>query len=172
MGLGGFLAARGDAEHFANELQRERDEVIAKPAAEKQEVRDVLLTYGLTPAQADPVVEAIASNPERWVDFMMRFELGLEAPDPRRALRSAATIAISYIVGGLIPLFPYFIQPKIGQALQLSIVVTLIALAIFGYLKSIFTGTHRLRGAIQTVLVGGVAAGAAFALARAVGGAG
>jgi VIT1/CCC1 family predicted Fe2+/Mn2+ transporter len=171
MGLGGFLAARGDAEHFANELQREKDEVVAKPEAEKQEVRDVLVTYGLTQAQANPVVEVIASNPEKWVDFMMRFELGLEEPDPRRALRSAATIAVSYIVGGFIPLFPYFILPKIGQALQLSIAVTLIALAVFGFVKSIFTGTNRVRGAVQTVLVGGIAAAAAFALARAVGGA-
>ncbi|MHB8636829.1 MAG: VIT1/CCC1 transporter family protein [Fimbriimonadaceae bacterium] len=171
MGLGGFLAARGDAEHYANELRREREEVVTRADDEKQEVRDVLVTYGLTLDQAEPIVDALAAAPDKWVDFMMRFELGLEEPDPRRAVRSAATIAVSYVAGGLIPLFPYFVLPKIDQALQLSVAVTLVALAVFGFVKSIFTGTNRVRGAVQTVVVGGVAAAAAFALARAVGGA-
>jgi VIT1/CCC1 family predicted Fe2+/Mn2+ transporter len=168
MGLGGFLAAQGDAEHYANELKREQREVVTRPEDEKQEVRDVLIEYGLTPEQAEPVVETLVKNPEKWVEFMMRFELGLEEPDPRRALRSALTIAFSYIVGGMIPLFPYFVFPKIGTALPFSVVVTLIALAVFGFAKSAFIGTDRIKGAIQTVLVGGIAAAAAFALARLV----
>lgn len=171
MGLGGFLAARGDSEHYDNELRRERDEVVTRAEDEKQEVRDVLVNYGLSTEQAEPIVQALATNPEKWVDFMMRFELGLEKPEPSRAMKSAATIAGSYVLGGLIPLFPYFILPKIGEALQLSVVVTLLALAVFGFVKSGFTGTNKVRGAIQTVLVGGIAAAAAFALARVVGGA-
>lgn len=171
MGLGGFLAARGDAEHYATELRREQEEVVTRPEDEKQEVRDVFVEYGLSVEQANPIVEALSADKEKWVDFMMRFELGLDKPEPSRALRSAATIAVSYIVGGLVPLFPYFILPRINDALKLSIVVTLIALAIFGFVKSGFTGTNRIRGGIQTVLVGGLAAAAAFALARAVGGA-
>jgi VIT1/CCC1 family predicted Fe2+/Mn2+ transporter len=168
MGLGGFLAARGDAEHYENELKREQREVVTRPEDEKQEVRDVLIEYGLTPEQAEPVVDALVLNPEKWVDFMMRFELGLEEPDPKRALRSAATIGGSYIVGGMIPLFPYFLMPKISQALPLSVGVTLTALGVFGFVKSAFLGTDRIKGAIQTVVVGGVAAAAAFALARLV----
>lgn len=170
MGLGGFLAARGDAEHYANELKREYDEVETRAADERQEVRDVLVGYGLTDKQAEPVVDAIAADKDKWVDFMMRFELGLEKPEPSRAVRSAITIALSYIAGGMIPLFPYFVMPSIGEALRLSVVVTLVALGIFGFVKSGFTGTNRVRGAVQTVLVGGLAAGAAFGLARLVGG--
>jgi len=171
MGLGGFLAARGDSEHYANELQREREEVVTRAEDEKQEVRDVLVSYGLSAEQADPIVEALATDPDKWVDFMMRFELGLEKPEPSRALKSAITIAISYVAGGLIPLLPYFLFPRIGEALKLSVVVTLIALGVFGFVKSGFTGTNKIRGAIQTVLVGGLAAAAAFTLARLVGGA-
>lgn len=171
MGLGGFLAARGDSEHYANELQREREEVVTRAEDEKQEVRDVLVSYGLSAEQADPIVEALATDPDKWVDFMMRFELGLEKPEPSRALKSAITIAVSYVAGGLIPLLPYFLFPRIGEALKLSVVVTLIALGVFGFVKSGFTGTNKIRGAIQTVLVGGLAAAAAFTLARLVGGA-
>lgn len=171
MGLGGFLAARGDSEHYESELRREQDEVVTRPDDERQEVRDVFLSYGVTPEAAEPAVEALASDPAKWVDFMMRFELGLEKPDPRRALRSAATIAAAYVAGGLIPLFPYFALSKIGEALQLSVVVTLIALGVFGFVKAGFTGTNRVRGAFQTVLVGGLAAAAAFGLAKWVGGA-
>ena len=171
MGLGGYLAAKGDAEHFANELKREYDEVENRPDDERQEVLDLFLAYGLTKDQAEPIVEAMSKDKDKWVNFMMRFELGLEKPDPKRAFKSAATIAFSYIGGGFIPLFPYFILSKISEALPLSIVVTLIALGVFGFVKSGFTGTNRIQGAIQTVLVGGLAAGAAFELAKLVGGA-
>ena len=168
MGLGGYLAARSDAEHFYSEREREKEEVVEKPEAEAEEVRQVFVAYGLTPAEARPVVEALRQRPEAWVDFMMRFELGLEKPNPKRALVSAATIAGSYIAGGLIPLSPYMLIRSASTALTVSVVVTLIALAIFGYIKGRFTGTGPIRSAVQTVLIGGVAAAAAFAIARAI----
>jgi len=168
MGLGGYLAARSDAEHYASELAREEREIIDVPDVEAKEVADILGTYGVAPADAATVVAAMRRMPEKWRDFMMRFELGLEAPDPRRALRSALTIAASYAVGGLIPLAPYMAVPTVPEALAVSVSVTLIALLIFGYVKGRFTGAGPIRSAIQTVIIGGLAAAAAFAIARAV----
>lgn len=169
MGLGGYLAARSDAEHYASERQREVLEVKEKAGAEKEEVRAVFATYGLTDEQSMPIVEALSKRPDAWVDFMMRFELGLEAPDPKRALTSALTIAISYIVGGLIPLSPYILLHVANTALLTSVVVTLLALLIFGYIKGHFTGTSPIRSGLQTALIGGLAAAAAFLIARAIG---
>ena len=166
MGLGGYLAARSDAEHYGSERLREEREVETMPAAEKREVADVFESYGLTPAQSAPIVEALSRNPKAWVDFMMRFELGLEKPDPKRALTSALTIAASYIGGGLIPLAPYILLSNASRALPISVVLTLLALAIFGYVKGRFTGTAPLQSAVQTALIGGLAAGAAFVIAR------
>jgi vacuolar iron transporter family protein len=168
MGLGGYLAARTDSEHYHAEEEREYREIVELPDVEEREVAEVFEGYGLTPEQAAPVVAAIRSEPKRWVDFMMRYELGLEAPDPRRAVRSAATIAASYIVGGMIPLSPYFASATVIQGLWISMAVTLIALFVFGYVKGRLTGIHPLRGGIRTVVIGGLAAGAAFALARAI----
>ncbi len=168
MGLGGYLAARSDAEHYASEKAREGREIIEIPEDEAREVAELLATYGLTPQQSAPVVQALQKNPQAWVDFMMRFELGLEAPDPKRALVSALTIAGSYIVGGLIPLAPYMLLSNAPSALQLSVVLTLIALTVFGYVKGRFTGTTPVRSALQTALTGGLAAAAAFAIARAI----
>jgi len=168
MGLGGYLAARSDAEHYASELAREEREIVDVPEVEAKEVADILGTYGVAPADAATVVAAMRRMPEKWRDFMMRFELGLEAPDPRRALRSALTIAASYAVGGLIPLAPYMAVPTVPEALAVSVSVTLIALLIFGYVKGRFTGARPIRSAIQTVIIGGLAAAAAFAIARAV----
>jgi VIT1/CCC1 family predicted Fe2+/Mn2+ transporter len=167
MGLGGYLAARSDAEHYASEKKREEQEVIDVPHIERAEVADLLLGYGLTPDTVEPILDAFEANPEAWVDFMMRFELGLEEPDPRRAVRSAATIAGAYIAGGLIPLAPYMIVSQSSIAMVWSVVVTLIALLIFGYVKGHFTGTKPWRSALQTVLIGGIAAAAAFLIARA-----
>lgn len=166
MGLGGYLAARGDAEHYASERLREEREVEIVPEKEKAEVAEVFEAYGLTPDEAGPVVEALSRRPKAWVDFMMRFELGLEEPDPKRALQSALTIAGSYIVGGFIPLTPYIILTDSQQALGWSIAVTLVALAVFGFFKGKATGIVPLRSAIQTVVIGGVAAAAAFVIAR------
>ena len=166
MGLGGYLAARSEVEHYVSERQREEREIIEKTDVEKQEVAEVLEAYGLTPEQSQPIVEALSKKPKAWVDFMMRFELGLEEPDPKRALTSALTIAGAYIAGGFIPLSSYILIPTAATALMVSIVVTLIALFIFGYVKGRFTGAPPLRSAIQTVVIGGLAAAAAFAIAR------
>jgi vacuolar iron transporter family protein len=166
MGLGGYLAARSDAEHYASERQREQIEVVQKPRDEVREVQEVFEEYGLTDEEIDPIITAFKKHPENWVDFMMRFELGLERPDPKRALRSGATIAGSYIVGGLIPLAPYMLVSALSTALVISILITGAALAVFGYIKGNFTGVHPFRSAWQTVLIGGVAAAAAFGLAR------
>jgi VIT1/CCC1 family predicted Fe2+/Mn2+ transporter len=168
MGLGGYLAARSDAEHYASELAREEREIVDVPDAEAGEVSAILESYGVEPADAATVVASMRRTPARWRDFMMRFELGLEEPDPRRALRSAITIALSYVVGGLIPLVPYFVMPTVSDALRLSVGLTLAALLVFGYVKGRFTGARPVRGALQTVLIGGLAAGAAFAIAKAI----
>jgi vacuolar iron transporter family protein len=166
MGLGGYLAARGDAEHYEQERAREEREVKEIPEEEMAEVARVFQAYGMTAEESTPVVEALSRRPDAWVDFMMRFELGLEEPDPRRALTSAATIAGSYIVGGLIPLSPYIVLSSASQGLVFSAVVTLAALGIFGYIKGRFTGTSSLRSATQTMVIGGLAAAAAFMLAK------
>ena len=168
MGLGGYLAARSDAEHYASERLREEREVEEIPDEEASEVMSVFTDYGLTRAEAAPVVEALTKKPKEWVDFMMRFELGLEEPDPKRALQSALTIAGSYIAGGFIPLSPYMVLHSSHQALLWSAVVTLIALAAFGYVKGRFTGSRPGRSALQTVVIGGLAAGAAFIIAKAI----
>jgi VIT1/CCC1 family predicted Fe2+/Mn2+ transporter len=168
MGLGGYLAARGDAEHYESELAREEREIVEVPEREAQEIVDLFTGYGLTEAEATPVVDALRREPTAWRDFMMRFELGLEKPNPTRALRSAGTIAGSYIVGGMIPLLPYILLGKIREALIVSIVVTLLALVIFGFVKGHFTGVSKLKSALQTALVGGLAAGVAFAIAKAI----
>lgn len=169
MGLGGYLAARTDAEHYLAEQNREKEEVETVPAKEADEVAEVFRGYGLAEEQIAPVVAAIQARPERWVDFMMRFELGLEAPDPARARQSAFTIAASYIAGGLIPLGPYILLSQIATALWVSVGVTLAALFIFGFVKGRFTGLNPWRGGAQTVLIGGLAAAAAFGLARLIG---
>jgi len=168
MGLGGYLAARSDAEHYASERLREQTEVRQIPDAEAREVSDVFASYGVSADDAAPVVSALRARPEAWVDFMMRFELGLEAPDPKRALVSAATIAGAYIAGGLIPLVPYFVFTAAARALAVSVAFTLVALFVFGYVKGHFTGASPIRSALQTALVGGLAAAAAFGIARAI----
>jgi VIT1/CCC1 family predicted Fe2+/Mn2+ transporter len=167
MGLGGYLAARGDAEHFASERAREEREVASVPDTEADEVADVFRAYGLDEPEIAPILDAFRRDPAAWVDFMMRFELGLEEPDPKRALRSALTISLAYIAGGLIPLFPYMVLEQNQTALLASVGVTLLALAVFGYVKGRFTGTRPWRSAWQTTLIGGLAATAAFLIARA-----
>jgi VIT1/CCC1 family predicted Fe2+/Mn2+ transporter len=166
MGLGGYLAARTDQDHYHAEVQREIRETYDMPEEEEEEVAKVFREYGLPPPDVDRIVTAIASNRDRWVDFMMRFELGLEAPDPKRARRSAFTIAVSYIAGGLVPLSPYMMVHNVFSALEVSVAVTLLALFCFGYFKGRFTGIHPLRGGLQTVVIGGLASAAAFAIAR------
>jgi VIT1/CCC1 family predicted Fe2+/Mn2+ transporter len=169
MGLGGHLAARTDAEHFASERAREERETKEMPETEAAEVADVLRSYGLNDDTAATVVNAIRADKRRWVDFMMRFELGLEEPDPRRARRSALTIALSYVAGALVPLAPYFFFRSVHSALVGSVTVTLLALLVFGYVKGRFTTARPFRSAWQTVIVGGLAATAAFVIAKAIG---
>jgi vacuolar iron transporter family protein len=166
MGLGGYLAARTDREHYLSELERERNEIIEKPDLERQEVADVLLQWGVNEQDVERIVDSISEDHDRWVEFMMKFELGLEEPEPKRARNSSFTIGISYIVGGLIPLLPYVLIHNSIQALIVSVVVTLLALFIFGFVKGKFTGTNPLKSALQTTLVGGFAAGVAFLVAR------
>ncbi len=169
MGLGGYLAARSDAEHFVNEQKREEEEIRTVPEIESEEIFEIFQSYGLERRDCQSVIQALRQKPKAWVDFMMRFELGLEEPNPKRALQSAMTIAGSYIVGGLIPLFPYMLLEKADFALGLSIGITVLALAVFGYIKGHFTGSFPLRSAMQTTVIGGLAAGAAFLIARAIG---
>jgi len=166
MGLGGYLAARTDAEHYQNELQREVLETRELPAKESAEVEEVFEGFGLTPEQIRPIVATITADEKRWVDFMMKFELNLEEPHPSRAVRSASTIGVSYIVGGLIPLAPYFGFHELSTALTVSVAVTISALFGFGGLKARFTGIPVWRGGFQTALIGGLAAAAAFLIAR------
>lgn len=166
MGLGGYLAAKSDRDHFHSEQKREEDEIKDKPQAESQEIVDLFGAYGLTTEEIAPLVEGLKRRPTAWRDFMMRFELGLEEPDPSRALKSAITIAVAYIVGGLIPLLPYVLITKPSKALLVFASVTLLALFIFGMVKGRFTGAAPLKSGLQTVMVGGLAAAAAFGLAK------
>lgn len=168
MGLGGYLAARGDSEHYRSELRREELEIVEKPEAEEDEVAEIFKRYGLQEEHYRGVIEGLKARPSAWRDFMMRFELGLEEPDPRLAGRSALRIGSSYIVGGMIPLGPYFAFDTAARALPWSIGVTLVALAVFGFVKGRFTGAGGLVSALQTAGIGGLAAAAAFGLARAI----
>jgi VIT1/CCC1 family predicted Fe2+/Mn2+ transporter len=168
MGLGGYLAAKSDAEHYASEREREKQEVAQIPERERGEVTELFRSYGLTEEQAAPVVQALSEHPQAWIDFMMRYELGLEKPDPKRAITSALTIAGAYIAGGVIPLSPYIVLSQAPLALLWSAGITLVALLVFGYIKGRFTGKRPLRSALQTALVGGLAAAAAFGIARAI----
>jgi VIT1/CCC1 family predicted Fe2+/Mn2+ transporter len=169
MGLGGYLAARTDFEHYATEKKRENWEIDHLRDAEKEEVAQVFRDYGMDEAEVQPIVERMSQDREQWIDFMMRFELGLEKPDPKRARISAITIGLSYIVGGFIPLSPYMLINNLHTALLVSVLVTLVALFLFGYIKGRFTGTKPLKNGLQTVVVGGLAAGVAFLLARLIG---
>ncbi len=169
MGLGGYLAERGDAEHYARERRREHYEVREVTHREEEEVVEILGHYGLSRDDCAPVLAAFHQDHEAWVDFMMRFELGLEAPQPGRAMQSAATIGGAYVVGGLVPLVPYMLTRNVSHALGFSIASTAIALTVFGAVKGRIAGTGAWGSAWQTLLVGALAAGAAFLLARLIG---
>jgi vacuolar iron transporter family protein len=166
MGLGGYLAARSDADHYASERERERREVKEKPDVEEREVSEIFEAYGLTRDETEPILKAFRNHPRSWIDFMMRFELGLEKPDPSRAFKSAMTIGGSYAVGGFVPLVPYILLATAAAALPFSVGITLAALLVFGFVKGRFTGARPVRSALQTALIGSVAAAAAFGIAR------
>jgi VIT1/CCC1 family predicted Fe2+/Mn2+ transporter len=165
MGLGGYLAARTDQEHYMSELDREYREIIELPDKEREEVADVLRSWHIPEPAISSAVEAISENSDRWVEFMMKYELGLEKPEPKRARNSSLTIGLSYIIGGIIPLSPYIFINRSDIALPISAIVTLIALFIFGFVKGKFTGSKPFKSAWQTLLVGGLAAGFAFLIA-------
>lgn len=169
MGLGGYLAARSAAEHYRSEQRREEREVRQVPQVEAAEIFDILRDYGVSAEDAAPVVAALRRDRKAWVRFMMRFELGLEEPRPARAPVSALTIGSAYVVGGLIPLSPYMLLEDGGLALAVSVAATLLALAVFGYVKGRYTGTCPVQSAFQTAAIGSIAAAAAFGIARAVG---
>lgn len=166
MGLGGYLAGKTDVEHYDSELKREAYEIEHLREREISEVEEILTEYGLKGDALKTVVKSITSNREHWLKFMMKFELNLERPNPKRALISASTISIAYIIGGLIPLTPYIFISDIMPALKMSIIATSIALILFGWIKGRFTGVHQGRSALQTFVIGALASSAAFGLAH------
>ncbi|KAA9327616.1 iron transporter [Hymenobacter busanensis] len=168
MGLGGYLAGRTELDHYAAELQREYQEVAEVPHVERAEVQELLADMGLSPATQELAVRELTADPDQWVKFMMKYELGLEEPDPRRARNSATTIGLAYAVGGLIPLSAYFFTPTPAEGLLWSAVITLVCLLVFGYFKSRMTGQPPVLGALKMAAIGALAAAAAFGVARLV----
>jgi VIT1/CCC1 family predicted Fe2+/Mn2+ transporter len=166
MGLGGYLAGKTEQDHYKSEVKREYDEVENLRHMEIKETKDFFANIGLSPELQDQATEEISQDKDRWVDFMMKYELGLEKPDPRRATKSALNIGISYIVGGIIPLSPYFFFAHSSEALKYSVIATLICLFVFGYFKSKMTGVQPLWGALKVTMIGAVAAAAAFGVAK------
>jgi len=168
MGLGGYLAGRTEVDHYNSELKREYDEVREVPEKEKEEVREFFSNLGLSADVQQQAVEEMTRDQDKWVDFMMKYELGLDKPDPQRARKSAFNIGLSYIVGGLIPLSPYFFVDDGITGLKISAMITLVCLFVFGYFKSKVTGVNPLAGALRVMIIGALAAGCAFAVARAI----
>ncbi|MBK9479341.1 MAG: VIT1/CCC1 transporter family protein [Bacteroidetes bacterium] len=166
MGLGGYLAGRTEIEHYNSELKREYDEIVTHYETEKREVREIFAEYGLSEQSQHLIVDEMAKNEDKWVEFMMRYELGLEKPDERRASKSALNIGISYIIGGIIPLSGYIFANNPEHGLIYSSIITVICLFIFGYFKSKLTGQNAFSGALKTTLIGVTAASAAFLIAK------
>jgi VIT1/CCC1 family predicted Fe2+/Mn2+ transporter len=162
MGLGGYLAGKTEVEHYESELRREYYEVDHFPEIEKREVREVFEEYGLGEKEQDLVVNALAADKDKWVNFMMRYELGLEKPELNRARQSAIAIGGSYIFGGLVPLCPYFFLDDVNKGLIYSCLFTLLCLFVFGYLKSRMMGQPPVKGAFKVALIGALAAGSAY----------
>jgi vacuolar iron transporter family protein len=170
MGLGGYLAGKTEQEHYDSEIKREYYEVEHLPHREIEETREFFANIGLSEELQHKATEEISKDKDRWVDFMMKYELGLDKPDPKRARKSALNIGLSYVAGGLVPLSPYFFISDVLEALKWSVVVTLISLFVFGYLKSRMTGVHAWLGALRIMLIGALAAGCAFGVAKLIGG--
>jgi VIT1/CCC1 family predicted Fe2+/Mn2+ transporter len=170
MGLGGYLAGKTEQEHYQSELKREYDEVENLPEKEKSEVREIFEEYGLNVATQNMIADELAKDKDKWVGFMMKYELGLEKPDANRARNSAATIGISYIIGGMIPLTAYFFTNTPIDGLMISAILTVICLFIFGYFKSKVTGQPPVKGALKVMFIGIIAAAAAFLIAKLFGG--
>lgn len=169
MGLGGYLAGKTEIDHYNSELRREYDEVEHLPDKEREEVKEFFAKLGLSEELQEQAVHEMTKDKDQWVDFMMKYELGLDKPDPRRARKSAFNIGISYVVGGLIPLTPYFFVHSAITGLRISAAITIVCLFVFGYFKSRTTGVNPIGGAIRVTLIGALAAGCAFAIARLIG---
>src|SRR5580704_8916572 len=166
MGLGGYLAGKTEVDHYHSELKREYHEVERLPQVERQEVKDFFSSLGLTEEVQEKAADEVTRDKDKWVDFMMKYELGLDKPDPKRAAKSAFNIGISYVVGGLIPLSPYFFAADGITGLKISAIITLLCLFTFGYFKSKLTGVNPLSGALRVMIIGALAAGCAFGIAR------
>jgi len=170
MGLGGFLAGKTEQDHYNSELKREYWEVDHLPEKEREEVREFFESLGLSKEVQDKAVDELVKDKDRWVAFMMKHELNLDKPDPKRARKSAFNIGMSYVVGGLVPLSPYFFIDDSVEALKISVVITLICLFVFGYFKSKVTGQPPLSGAFKVLIIGALAAAAAFGMAKLING--
>lgn len=166
MGLGGFLAGKTEIDHYNSELKREYNEVERVPEKEKEEVREFFEHLGLSPAVQQQAVTELTKDKDRWVDFMMKHELGLDKPDEKRARKSAFNIGLSYVVGGMVPLAPYFFLEDTLEGLKISAIITLIALFVFGYFKAKMTGISPVLGGLKVMLIGAIAAGVAFGIAK------
>ncbi len=166
MGLGGYLAGKTEQDHYSSELKKEYWELTHKREDEIHEVRKVFLEWGLTKETAEEATMEIIKDDKRWVDFMMKYELGLEKPDPKRATRSAFNIGLSYVVGGFIPLIPYFYVTEAVDGLKISAIITLLCLFIFGFFKSKITGINPWTGGLKVMMIGALAASAAFTIAK------
>ncbi|MBS1587210.1 MAG: VIT1/CCC1 transporter family protein [Bacteroidetes bacterium] len=166
MGLGGYLAGRTEVDHYHSEQKREEYEVEHLPEVEKQEVRDVFAEMGLSKDTQDLIADEMSKDKEKWIDFMMKYELGLDKPDPKRARNSAFNIGLSYVVGGLVPLTPYFFVQHPFDGLKFSAAITVVCLFIFGFFKAKVTGQKPLAGAIKVAVIGSIAAAAAFFIAK------
>lgn len=170
MGLGGFLAGRTETDHYNSELKREYDEIERVPEQEKAEVKEVFAGFGLSAVLQDQIADEMARDKDKWVDFMMRYELGLEKPEANRATQSAFTIGASYVVGGIIPLSPYFFVANSQMALYYSCAITMVCLFVFGYFKSKVTGQPPFAGALKVLVIGAIAASAAYVMAKLING--
>ena len=166
MGLGGYQAGKTEMDHYNTQLKREYDEVEKNPGKEQEEVKTFFANIGLSKEMQDKATEEISKDKKQWVDFMLKYELGLDKPDPKRASKSAVNIGLSYAVGGLVPLSPYFITDTPHEALKISAVLTLLCLFVFGFFKSRITGVNPWWGAIRVTLIGALAASAAFGVAK------
>ncbi|UPK71200.1 VIT1/CCC1 transporter family protein [Chitinophaga filiformis] len=166
MGLGGFLAGQTEVEHYDSELRREYEEVERVPETERKEVEEIFISMGVDASLSKQVTTQISQDKHKWVDFMMRFELGLDKPDKNRAYQSAITIALAYLAGGFIPLFPYLVTSNNQQGFYWSCCITILALIVFGYFKSKVTGQPLLKGTLKVAFTGILAAAAAFIIAK------
>lgn len=168
MGLGGYLAGKTEQEHYESELKREYEEVAHVPEKEKQEIKDIFAAYGISESGQELLANELARDKDKWVDFMMKFELGLEKPNANRARNSALTIGTAYFIGGLLPLSAYFFTDTPANGLVVSALLTTICLFVFGYFKSKITGQQPVAGALKVTLIGLLAAAAAFGIAKLV----